>query len=225
MKARRAGGFTLLELLVVVGLISVIAMVVAGGLSGSGKSTALQAGQASAVNLLAAARTRAMASGYATRVLVQHDPQSALAGERYLRYLALEQQADDGSWVTLQTASLPSGIYLLPHQNRTPANLFGAAAAWTKLDGARLHSSCLSQAPLARAVDGATTENWVPVLFSPQGTTNTSGQLVVATGRALAPGSYAAGESPVVLESQDTVRGLQLTAYGLSILVNDRSGF
>lgn len=224
MRARHAG-FTLLELLVVIGLISAMAFMLAGGLPGGGKATALQAGQASVVNLLAAARTRAMASGYATRVLVHHDSQSALAGERYLRFLALEQQAADGTWRTLQATQLPAGIYVLPHQNNTPANLFGGTAIWVKPDGARLHSSCLSQAVLSRAVDAVTTENWVPVLFAGQGTTNTSGQLVVTTGRPLAPGTYAAGESPVVMEGQDTVRGLQLSGYGLAVLINDRSSF
>jgi prepilin-type N-terminal cleavage/methylation domain-containing protein len=225
MKTRAPAGFTLLEMLVVIGLVSVLALALAGGLSGSGKSAALQAGQASVVNLLLSARTRALASGLPTRLLVHTDPQSPLASERYLRCLALEQQQADGTWQTLQTVQLPPSIYVLPHQNRTPGNLFGGAAAWTKLDGSRLHSSCLSQTPLAKAIDGPVSESWVPINFAVQGTTGTSGFLVVATGRPLAPADYGAGDSPVVLQNQEAVRGLQLSGYGLAILIHDRTGF
>jgi len=209
---------------VVIGLIAAMSFLLIGGLAGGGKSAALQAGQSTVANLLAAARTRAMASGNQTRVLVQQDVQSSVATERYGRFLALEELRD-GNWETIQTMFLPAGIYVVPHQNRTPPNLFGTAAPWTKLDGSRLHSSCLNRSLLTRPVDGTISEGWIDLPFTAQGTPSASGLLAVATGQPLAPGSFAAGESPFMLENQESVRGLQLTSYGLAILINDRSGF
>jgi len=215
-------GFTLLELLVVLGLVAALSVVLLGGLAGGGKSVALQSGQTLVANLITAARTRAVASGNQTRVLVHHDPDSPLAAERYLRHLALEELRA-GSWVTLQSTALPAGVYFLPHQNRTPAGLLPGETAWTKLDGTRLHSSCLFRAPIQQVVDGTTAENWVEIAFTAQGTTATSGQLVLATGRLLPPGSGSG--SPVVLDGQETVRGLSISGYGLAVLINERSGF
>ncbi len=220
VRSRRA--FTLLELLVVLGLVAALSVVLLGGLAGGGKSVALQSGQTLVANLITAARTRAVATGNQTRVLVHHDTDSPRAAERYLRHVAMEELRA-GSWVTLQSTALPSGVYFLPHQNRTPANLLPGGTAWTKMDGTRLHSSCLFRAPIQQVVDGITAEAWVEIVFTPQGTTATSGQLVLATGRLQLPGL--GGGSPVVLENQETVRGLSVSGYGLAVLINERSGF
>lgn len=215
-------GFTLLELLVVLGLVAALSVVLLGGLAGGGKSVALQSGQTLVANLITAARTRAVATGNQTRMLVHHDAGSPLAAERYLRHLALEELRV-GSWVTLQSTALPAGVYFLPHQNRTPAGLLPSETAWTKLDGTRLHSSCLFRTPIQQAVEGTVAENWIEISFTAQGTTATSGQLVLATGRLLPPGSGSG--SPVVLDGQETVRGLSISGYGLAVLINERSGF
>ena len=60
---RKSGGFTLLELLVVVGLTAALSFVLIGGLGGGGKSAALQSAQATMANLVTAARVKAMATG------------------------------------------------------------------------------------------------------------------------------------------------------------------
>ncbi|MDB6114504.1 MAG: hypothetical protein JWQ62_1449, partial [Lacunisphaera sp.] len=83
----RTAGFTLLELLVVIGLIAGLSFVLISGLGGGGKSAALQSAQATLANLLMAARMKAMATGQPARVLVQIDPASPDASSRYLRYL------------------------------------------------------------------------------------------------------------------------------------------
>jgi prepilin-type N-terminal cleavage/methylation domain-containing protein len=216
--------FTLLELLVVLGLIAALSFVLLGSLAGGGKSVALQSGQTLVANLITAARIRAVATGNQTRILVHHDTASPLAAGRYLRQLAMEELRA-GAWVTLQSAALPDGIYVLPHQNRTPANLLPGGVNWIKADGTRLHSSCLFRAPIQQVVDSATAENWVEIAFSSQGTTATSGQLVLATGRLLPPGAFGPGESPSALDSQETVRGLSVSGYGLAVLINERGSF
>ena len=79
------------------------------------------------------------------------------------------------------------------------------------------------RAPIQQVVDGTTAENWVEIAFTAQGTTATSGQLVLAAGRLLPPGSN--GGSPIVLENQETVRGLSLSGYGLAVFINERGSF
>lgn len=222
MKTRRhSAAFTLLELLVVIGLVAGLSFFLIGGLAGGGRSAALQSGQATVINLLMVARTHAMASGNPTRVLVNHDRSAA---ERYLRQLVL-QESRAGNWRTMQLVALPAGVYVVPHQNQMPDDLFGAAAPWVKADGSRLHSSCLSHVPVSLAVDTAIAEMWVELAFTPLGTTGTSGFLVLATGRAQPPGAVAETQSPIWLENQMAVRGLQLSAYGLSLPINEKDGF
>lgn len=216
--------FTLIELLLVLGLVAVLSVVLSTGFSGHGKSAALQSGQAAVASLLAAARARAVASGHQVRVLIQHDPRSPHADRRYLRFLALEE-SHDGIWETLLTSALPEGIYILPHQNRTPPGLWGAGSAWTKLDGSRLHSSCLSRPPVSRAVDALETETWAEILFAAPGTTSTSGFLVIAAGRVQPAAARTDDNPPVVLENREAVRGLLLSSYGLATAIDGRSGF
>jgi len=222
MNTRRRG-FTLIELIVVIGLIAGLAYFLVGALADGGRSTALQSGQATIGNLLMVARTQAMASGNRTRILVHHDPASPFAGERYLRLLALEELRG-GVWHTVQSVVLPSGIYIVPHQNQTPPNLYDEAGPWMKVDGSRLHSSCLSSPLVTQAINVTVQETWAELVFTPHGTTGNSGFLVVATGTPHPPGGSLGG-APIMLKNQDAVRGLQLSAYGLSLSINERTGF
>ena len=216
-------GFTLIELMVVIGLIAGLAYFVVGGLADGGRNTALQSGQATIANFLIVARTQALATGNRTRILVHHDPASVFAVDRYLRFLALEEMRG-GVWRTLQTVVLPSGIYVVPHQNQTPPNLYDEAGPWLKVDGSRLHSSCLSSPLVTQTINVTVQETWAELVFTPLGTTMNSGLLVLAMGTPSAPGGLADG-APILLKNQDAVRGLQLSAYGLSLPINERTGF
>lgn len=220
--ARRRRAFTLLELLVVVGLIAAMSFLLLGGLAGGSQSAALQAGQATLSNLVAAARSRAVASGRSTRLLVQHDAQSPVAAERYLRFLALEELRQ-GEWRTLQTVSLPRGIHVVPHENHLPPGLLLDDAAWRRTDGTRLHSSALFRPLVSRQVDTLAVEQWAELGFSAHGTTATAGQLVLAAGRTAQVS--VAGDPPVVLHSVEIVRGVQLSVYGLAVTIDGREGF
>jgi type II secretory pathway pseudopilin PulG len=231
MKPRRASAaFTLLELLVVVGLIAGFSFLLFGALRGGGRAAALQSGQATLANLVAAARTRAMASGESARLLIHVDPGSPEAAGRYLRYLALQVQSG-GVWPAGPVAEtfLPEGVWVVPGNFPTiPAGLFAANATppWTKPDGSPLRSTALRAASItSETINSSVAEQWVSITFAASGTTAQSGDLILALGQVRPPGSSAPGESPVELGNAEQVRGLALSVYGVPVLVGDRAGF
>ncbi len=228
MKARASPGFTLLELLVVIGLIAVMSFFLGRGLTDAGTTAALQSGQSLIANLVTAARTKAMARGQSARVLVHVDPGSTGQPRRYLRQVAVQVQTGTG-WQTVTDACLPEGIYIVPGNFSTiPAGLFatGPTISWIKVDGSALRSTALrSNQITAETINSPDTEQWVSFTLSAQAGTAQPGDIILASGRARAPGSYLAGESPVELVNPENVRGLTLSSYGVPAFINSRSGF
>jgi len=223
-------GFTLLELLVVIGLIAALSLVLIGGLGGGGKSAALQSAQATLATLVSATRTKAQAGGGRARLLINIDPTSTAEPARFLRYAAIQIQVA-GVWqpVPVVEIYLPEGIYVVPGNFATiPAGLFPASTAtpWIKTDSSSLRSTALrANQVLSLTLNGTTPEQWVSVSFASAGTTAQSGDIILAIGRKRAPGTFAVGESPVELVNPETVRGLSLSSYGLPTQINDRASF
>lgn len=226
-------GFTLLELLVVVGLIAALAAFLLGGLTGGGKAAALSSGQATIVNLVTAARMQAAATGRKTRLLVNVEPGTP---ERFLRFIVWQKARQAGAsptdWDTLETVSLPPGCHVVPASLTLVAGLVENATDWKRPSNAAedLNSDLFTGQMLVIALEGdAAAQTWTGVAFTPQGTLATlagglppNGAWLLASGAPRAPGSYAAGESPVRLHSPHIIRGVMLSAYGVPALLNDR---
>ena len=225
---RENKGFTLLELLVVVGLIAVLSFLLISSLGGGGKSAALQSAQATMASLVTAARAKAMATGQSARVLVCIDQNSSAQPARFLRYVALQVQIN-GVWQILADVYLPDGVYVVPGKfSTTPGGLFATAAnlTWTKSDGSALRSTALrSNQITAETINSTTPEQWVSFSITAAGTTAQAGDIILIIGRQRAPGSYAAGDSPVALENPEQVRGVTLSTYGVATLINNRASF
>lgn len=221
----RRAGFSLLELLVVIGLIAALSAAFIGGLTG-GKTVALQAGQAAISNLVTGARSRALANGSPTRILLNQERVIVSTPPRFLRYLVLQEQVG-GVWQTVTDLYLPDGVYLLP-QN-PDGSLFGNSGQWTTSRATALHSLAFGADAVPEIVNSNVAEQWSVLAFSATGTpafavglsASEPRSLVLTIGRALPPGSA----TPIVFDNPENVRGLSLSNYGVPIFVNERSGF
>lgn len=231
--ARPASGFTLLELLVVIGIIGAAAFFVFSGLAGGGKTGALRTGQSLVANLVTAARAKAPATGRKVRLLVNRDPADP---ERYLRTILLQVGRQPGAnpaeWDTFQAVSLPPGVFVVPG---SLDGLVADATPWRRVSdpGEELSSDLFANQNLLYALDGESgAETWTGVAFTSYGTLAAlgggpppKGSIVLALGQLRAPGTYPAGRPPVLLSDPASVRGLVLSAYGVPAWLNDRSAF
>lgn len=236
MNARATKAFTLLELLVVIGLISALSFSLFSGLSGGGATAALQSGQADVANLITTARTKAAASGRKTRLLLNTDPG---APERYLRHWVLQLARQPGSnpadWDTLAEVTLPEGVYVIPASLGQAGGLIADPTDWKRVTdpAADLVSDLFSNQLVSVLLPGdASAQSWTGVGFTPHGTLAPlgggqppKGALVIALGVPRPPGSYQPGESPIQIGNPQAVRGLILSAYGVPALVGERRSF
>jgi prepilin-type N-terminal cleavage/methylation domain-containing protein len=224
-------GFTLIELIVVIALVSGLTVILIGGLRDN-KSAALRNAQADVANFLAAARTKALASGCRVRVLIHADVNNPA---RFRRMLVLQQEStsdNDGTdFSTTSTVMLPESVIVLPYKLRIPSGLYAKPSAWTKTyaasGGNELHSSMLAENPLSVAVLSDSVESWDYIQFTPNDTLSSGhgGDIVLATVTKRPPSDYTAGQSPVRAESPDDVRGVSISTYGIVAFINSRSGF
>ncbi|HTO03756.1 MAG TPA: prepilin-type N-terminal cleavage/methylation domain-containing protein [Opitutus sp.] len=221
-------GFTLVELLVVIALIAGLTAFLLGDLAATGKIPLLRSAQATVSGTLAVARMRAIATGRTSRLMLNIDAASLATPPRFLRYLVLQTQTSSG-WQTVTELYLPDGIYFVPGDfTSLPAGLFfDGPSVWVKSDGiTALRSTAFRSAQIVtETIHSTVAEQWVSFSISGVGTTGQAGDLVLALGRPRAPGSYAEGESPIELYHHDSVCGVTVSAYGLAVSIEDRSGF
>ena len=107
-------GFTLIELMVVIGVVAVLAAVIFSGLRGSDATVTLRSAQATMANALNAARTLAISKGVNVGLLINNDTGDA---EHYRRLIVLVEDIN-GSSSIVSSFNLPDGIYVIPHKDR-----------------------------------------------------------------------------------------------------------
>jgi NAD(P)-dependent dehydrogenase (short-subunit alcohol dehydrogenase family) len=229
----RLSAFTLLELLVVGGLIAGMSFLVFGALRGGGKSMALRSAQATVANLVTAARTKAPATNRKTRLLINAD---SAQPERYLRQVILQLARQSGpsplDWDTVQIVFLPPATYVVP---ATLSGLVANAAEWKRVSApdVDLTSDLFTNQTVSYALEGdSAVQDWIGVAVTANATLAAldsgpppRGSIVIAQGKLRTPGTYSDGQPPVELISPQHVRGLVLSAYGVPALLNERSAF
>lgn len=225
--------FSLLEVIVAIGLVAGMTFLLIGSLAGGGKSVALQSAQATVANLVTGARTKASATNRKTRMLIHAD---AGQPDRFLRHLVLQIGRQPGpsptDWDTVQTVSLAPEIYIVPG---ALSGLVEDASAWKRVSDpdADLVSDLFLNQTVSYRLEGDTlAQLWIGVAFTPNHTLAAlgggpppKGSIVIASGMLRAPGTYEAGQPPVRLVKPEAVRGLVLSAYGVPALLNDRNSY
>lgn len=123
-------GFTLVEMLVVITIITVLLTVGALGIKNLSKGAGVTAGVSTAEAVFSEARSIAVGRGTKARVLIhaQNDPSDPLHRERYLKYMAIayeELSADGeptGDWkIASRGTLLPNGVYFIKDLSETNA--------------------------------------------------------------------------------------------------------
>lgn len=120
---RLVSGFTLVEMLIVITIITILLTVGAMGLKNMTKSSGVGAGLPIAEGIFAEARALAIGKGTEARVLIhaENNPQDELHRERFLRYMIVQyldtrgtDEAADDRWVTASRGvTLPKGVYFV----------------------------------------------------------------------------------------------------------------
>lgn len=215
---RARSGFTLLEMLVVVAIISIMVGVIGYGFlrGSSGATVGLQTSQSILVALLTQARSQAILTGRDAAVLVNNNPNNAA---RYRRYLCVVVRDDTNAWQPMDVGVyLPEGSYVLPPSALGTSEVDGGL--WTNV-----LSGVLESEPSDPAIESTTAEEWLRVGFNARGMllggVGSMGNLVVASGRPQPPDSV----PPFIYTNPRGVRGIAITVYGLTRLLNDAGDF
>jgi len=206
----KGAAFTLIEVIVVVGLIALLAGGLGLAFRGGERAVALQTGQRTLAGLAAAARGQAAVSGRNAGLLVVSDLGSP--GDHLRRLVVAARSPVDGAWIPIDAwITLPVGVALLPPVTPTGA-LVGVDDDWS---GLRSHAFTTA----TESCDG------IPchvLSFTPRGTVaGLGGALILAPVTGLPPGAGA----PHRYEQPEAVRGLLVSSYGQVTFVETRDGF
>lgn len=209
---RGARGFSLVELLVVVGMMALFVGGLGLALRGGGPNTAVQSAQGILASAVAAARSEALASQARTRLVFDADP----AHDGYLRTvrIVVENAAGTDVWrYAGSEISLPSGAYVVPAAVVTGMKFQPqSGAAWP----AKRISAITAPGTLALS-DGTQLANalWTTFDFNLRGLPSASG------GKLLVSTATRESADSLVFDSPDLIRGVLVGDYGAPLLLND----
>jgi len=209
-------GFTLIEMLAVIALISIFAGVIGVALRDKGTDTfGLQTAQATIVSVFTLARAEAVMRGQTAAVMVCADISDS---ERYLRYLVPAiQDSSTSEWSAISSgAYLPQGTFIVPYGGPDA----GAVEDGTNWDGTEPVASTWLREDDTIVLKGlaTTSSRWIWMTLDPRGSTSRQGDIVLATGRPNPPGS----PFPFVFTNPENVRGITVRLYGHFTLLNNR---
>jgi len=205
--------FTLIELMVVIGLIAVLAAGIGLAMRESNPTAGLRGGQNVLVGLLSSARGQAALNQTEAMIIVDATDSKE---DFFLRSLQVVVKAGAGpdTWRPVGApVLLPQGIYIVP-----PANFASVTFGGTKSDGFD-SSTPASISPADSTYDELSGRKYLRFRkFLPLGTTSGTGRIIVTVGRR-------AGESTISLDNPKAVRGVTVSRYGVPTLINEAATF
>lgn len=216
-----ASGFSLFELLLVVGLIAMFVGLAGYGLRSTGRGNEIAGSQALLNTMVSAARLNASAAQNRALLLVAADPDS----EDFLRRLLIVVETAPASdrWIEVGTeVRLPETIRVVPGT----AQIVGASFApdWP---ATRHSSAILGSAPatLDGNSEGSLQGLYLRVVgFEPNGTLAlSSAAAALHTKLIVAPATRT--PDGVHFSESAQARGILLSSYGLGTLIDDATGF
>jgi len=208
-------GFTLLEVLVVCGLIGLLAGALGLALREGNPALALQGGQGVVASLVAAARSQAVLHQRRTTLAIDADP----ASEGFLRHIfpVLERSVPGSGWDALDDGVvLPPGVFVVPPGELSSGVTFLGGGAWTEATRSSLAAAAVGSVTDATGNAAGACLLLIPSLEAiPVRSDGPGSQIVLTAGRRVAAG--------VVCDQPEAVRGMALSTYGVPILINSRS--
>jgi prepilin-type N-terminal cleavage/methylation domain-containing protein len=212
-----SAAFTLIELLVVIGIIAALAGGVGLALRDNNPGSALRGAQGLTVSALSSARGQAALTQANAKLIVQADKTNV----NFLRAIRIVTTTDNGAnWKQVGgEIILPSGVYIVP--NGTVPGLTLDPAGWGR-------KSTFFSATAPTTVTGITASDglwissgWISplgVLTTGSGSTIVNGYIVVASGKITGPDA-------VTLDNYESLRGVDISRYGVATLVNEADSF
>lgn len=194
---RTPSGFSLLELLVVVGVIALLAAMMVSGLQGR-DGPKLRAAQEALITQVQAARNTAVARNAPCRLLVNAGD-SPDNGRRRLALAVKSRTPGSTKWEVLGTpAKLPDGTALLVADGETPATTQGgSSSAPQTMPGSELD-----------AADSMKHPDWYYFEFDPSGTCEDNAGAILVVGIVRHDGTNWIRKTP------DLIRGIMVRRAG-----------
>jgi len=212
IRAYRTRGFTLVELLIVIGIILIAASVLFTGLGGGGDGLKLSSAQRIAASIAQGARGQAILKDTKTRLIIYSENNDSGDVEKKLRFFGIihEDPENEDQWFAgTQGTYLPDGIYFDPQ--------LSGANAWPQ-------SRMNIEFPRRSAQSDGSGPEYYYYEFNPNGTMATSFQnswLVVRAGT-LRPNTSGDLEVDFTNESKENIRAaLIFRRVGTTTLVTD----